>query len=171
MAWIGQTQRRPAYWPLEQVSAFIKVHAGLMSGQYARVEVSVGYTPGPDADRAGNAAKLRGVHHLFQAELDMRQHGADCDGSFSWGSPIEVNKSSGLGLVTSCGTAPVNMGMTVAPGAVPLEVGTTKPSRTYLHLQQDGGLARWAYEDDRIGLLVNVERMKLRARAVDRKAA
>ncbi|MGW5529489.1 hypothetical protein [Streptomyces xanthochromogenes] len=171
VARIGQSQRHPQYWPLEQVAAFLQVHAGLMAGLYAHVEVSVGSTPGPDADRVGNAARLLGVHRLFRARLDMSQNGADYDGWFSWDNFIEANRSSGLGLVTSCGTSPVNMGLTVAPGGVPLEVGTTKASRTYMHLHQDGGVARWAYDDARILVLLNVERMKLRTARTKRMAA
>jgi hypothetical protein len=170
VASIGQTQRKPAYWPLEQVAAFVAVHAGLMSGKYAHVEVSVGNSPGPDADRAGNASKLRGTHHLFHAELDMHQNGADCDGWLSWDTPIDVNKSSGLGLVTPCGTNPVQMGMRVEPHGVPLEVGSSKPSRTYLHLLEEGGVARWAYDDDRLYVLLNVERVQRWTRTAERAA-
>jgi hypothetical protein len=171
VAQIGQTQRAPAYWPLEQVAAFLKVHTGIMSGLYAHVEVSVGAGPGPDADRTGNATKLRGTHGLFRAELDMEQNGADCDGWFSWKTAIQANKSSGLGLVTDCGTAPVNMGVEIPPGGVPLEVGSSKASRTYLHLHMEGGVARWPYDSDRIGLLMNVEHMQAWAGRRERKAA
>lgn len=170
VARIGQTQRQPAYWPLEQVAAFVAVHAGLMSGRFAHVEVSVGNSPGSDADREGNAAKLRGTHRLFHAELDMHQNGADCDGWLSWNTPIGLNRSSGLGLVTPCGTSPVEMSMHVEPHGVPLEVGSSKPSRTYLHLLQEGGVARWAYGDDHIYVLLNAERMQKWARGAERAA-
>ncbi|WP_131589746.1 hypothetical protein [Streptomyces seoulensis] len=171
VAQIGQTQHDPAYWPLEQVAAFLKVHTGLMAGLYARVEISVNAMPGPDADRVGNAAKLRGTHPLFCPELDMEQNGADCDGWLSWKTDISMNRSSSLGLITDCGTSPVNMGLLVEPGGVPLEVGTSKPSRTYMHLHMEGGVARWPYHSDRIGLLINVEHMQARARRPARKAA
>lgn len=170
VARIGQTQRQPAYWPLEQVASFLAVHAGLMSGKYAHVEVAVGAQPGPDADRAGNAAKLRGTHRQFHAELDMDQNGADCDGWLSWDAPISLNRSSGLGLVTPCGTAPVEMSMHVEAHGVPLEVGSSKASRTYLHLLQEGGVARWPYGDDRIYLLLNAERMQQWVTAAPRAA-
>jgi hypothetical protein len=160
VARIGQTHRDPASWPLEQVAAFLAVHAGLMAGKYAHVAVSVGDSPGADADRAGNAAKLRGTHQRFLAELDMHQNGADCDGLFSWDTAIDVNRSSGLGLVTPCGTSPVQMGMRVQPRGVPLEVGSSKPSRTYLHLIQEDGVARWAYGDDHVYVLLNVDRIQ-----------
>ncbi|MFE1230258.1 hypothetical protein [Streptomyces sp. NPDC058745] len=165
VARIGQTQRLPRYWPLEQVASFVQVHAGLMSGLYAHVEVSVGAKPGPDADREENAQKLRRVHRLFQARLDLDQHGGDYDGWVSWATTVKTNRSSGLGLVMTCGTIPVNMGFHVPAGGVPLEVGSTKASRTYMHLHQDGGVARWPYDDDRIHLLLNVEDFRMRARA------
>lgn len=160
VAWIGQTPWGPESWPFEQLAAYLAVHTGLMSGMYAHVQISVGDIPGPDADRIGNAAKLQGVHRLFRAELDMGQHGADCDGWLSWDTPIEVEKSTGEGVITDCGTFPLKTPKGIAPGRVPLEVGSTKPSRTYLHLHQDGGVARWAYDDDRIALLVNLNRMR-----------
>lgn len=171
VARIGQMQRDPAYWPLEQLAAFLQVHAGLMAGRYAYVEVSVGATPGPDADRVGNARKLEGVHEKFTAWLDMQQNGADSDGTLSWTDLISLNKSSGLGLITDCGTAPVEMSLHVDDYQVPLEVGFTKPSRTVLHLIEDGGVAHWAYGDDRILLLLDAERAEWWARGREPQAA
>ncbi|MFF1444094.1 hypothetical protein [Streptomyces sp. NPDC058295] len=170
VARIGQTQRDPAYWPLEQVAAFVAIHAGLMAGRFAHVEVDVGHSPGPDADRSGNAVKLQEAHPLFHADLDMHQNGADCDGWLSWEEPIAVNKSSGLGLVTGCGTSPVEVIMHVDSHGVPLEVGSSKASRTYLHLLQEDGVARWAYGDDRIYLLLNVQRVQAWARGAQQAA-
>ncbi|MFD9056192.1 hypothetical protein ACFWCM_12830 [Streptomyces albidoflavus] len=161
VAAIGQTNRDPKYWPLEQTASFIHVHTGLMSGLYGHVSISVGASPGPDADRAGNAEKLRHVHRLFAAHLDMEQNGADSDGDLSWKQGISLNRSSGLGLITDCGTAPVRMLANVAPWKVPLEVGSSKPSRTFLHLHMEGGVARWPYDSDRITLLLNLETARL----------
>jgi hypothetical protein len=164
VAWIGQTLYDPGYWPWEQVAAYCRVVGGLVTGEFAKVQIIVGDTPGLDADREGNAAKLRGLHPLFSARLDMTQNGAEGDGQLWWDQPIGVEKSVGVPLITDCGMNSVITTHTLAPSTVPLEVGYTKPSRTLMHLRRFGGVARWAYEDDRICLLVNTETLGRGAR-------
>lgn len=158
VAWIGQTPRGPSSWTHEQVAAYLAVHAGLGSGRYAKVTIEVGATPGADADREGNAQKLMHVAPPFVAMLDMGQNGADCDGTLHWGQEIKVEKSTGIPLIDHGEKTPVNMIHSVNPASVPLEVGYTKPSRTLMHLTQYVGVARWAYGDERICLLLNVDK-------------
>lgn len=43
------------------------------------------------------------------------------------------------------------------PRRAALEVGATAPSRTLLHLKEEGILARWPYGSDRIWLIVNFD--------------
>ncbi|OAH10875.1 hypothetical protein [Streptomyces jeddahensis] len=157
VSWIGQTLHAPGYWPWEQIACYCRVVGGLVLGEFAKVQIIVGATPGPDADREGNAAKLRGTHPAFRAHLDMQQNGAEGDGTLSWGDPIGVEKSVGVPFIADCGKNSVIIEHPVAPASVPLEVGYTKPSRTLLHLKKFGGVARWAYDDDRICLLINTE--------------
>jgi hypothetical protein len=159
-AWIGQTQRRPAYWPRHQVAAYLDVHSRIASGEVAKVQIYVGATPGPDADREGNADKLRRVHRRFRAHLDLTQNGADSDGTLSWDAPITLERSAGAAFIDAHGTChPVIAPYSVHPESVPLEVGYTLPSRTRMHLDMDGAVARWAYGDDRICLLLNVAKL------------
>jgi hypothetical protein len=42
---------------------------------------------------------------------------------------------------------------------VPLEVGYTLPSRTATHLTMEGAVARWAYDDNEICLLLDLPRI------------
>lgn len=160
VAWIGQTQRDPAYWPLHQVAAYLKVHALLGKGTYAMVKVEVGHTPGPDADRTGNAAKLGAIHERFTAHLDMHQNGADADGVLSWDEPIAVERSTGTSFFDTDGQQyPVCVATALSAASVPLEVGYTLPSRTLMHLKVEGGVAHWPYGDGTLCLLVNMERL------------
>jgi hypothetical protein len=111
VAHIGQTHRVARSWSSAQVAAYLQVHVWLMDGTVAHVPIRVGRgsskeTPGPDADREGNAAKLAQVNGPFTAGLDIWQNGADQDGTLSWDVPIHMNRSSGLGLLDSCGAAP-----------------------------------------------------------------
>lgn len=159
-AWIGQTQRHPAYWPRHQVAAYLDVHSRIASGEVAKVQAYVGATPGPDADRESNAAKLRQVHPRFRADLDATQNGADSDGTLSWDAPITLERSTGAAFIDDHDTHhPVISPYSVRPGSAPLEVGYTLPSRTMAHLDVEGAVARWAYDDDRVCLLLNVAKL------------
>lgn len=153
---IGQTHHHPRSWPLEQAAAHLAVHSALMTGRYVDVLIGVGAAPGPDADREGNALKLARVNKHFRADLDMTQNGRESDGRLSWSEPISTDRSTNVGLITDCGTTPVRTSVTLPPGGVPLEVGTSKPSTTLMHLRRFGGVARWAYGDDLIALFVDV---------------
>ncbi|WP_432034452.1 hypothetical protein [Streptomyces antibioticus] len=158
-AMIGQTRERAAYWPLPQVAAFTSVMTRLAFGKVARRRIPVGATPGPDADREGNADRLSRVPAPFVAHLDMRQNGADSDGVLEWTEPVTIWRSTAVPVrkahvLHSAIQAPFQ----VRAGAVPLEVGYTKPSRTFAHLLMDGAVARWAYGDEEIHLLVDLER-------------
>ncbi|MFG2400837.1 hypothetical protein [Streptomyces lydicus] len=160
IAWVGQTQRDPAYWPEHQVAALSHVLDGLAYGRIVRRRIPVGAVPGPDADRQGNAARLRGVEAPFRAQLDMSQNGADCDGTFSWDKSINLWRSLGVRVVHEHGLyGSLHAPFEVRPWRVPLEVGYTLPSRTAAHLMLEGAVARWAYEDEEICLLLDVARL------------
>ncbi len=160
VAAIGQTRDEPAYWPPEQTAALTRTLYRLAHGRIARHRIKVGSTPGRDADRTGNAARLRGLPAPFHAHLDMHQNGADCDGTLSWQEPVTTWRSTAVPVLNvhalhSAVLAPFD----VRPTSVPLEVGYTKPSRTLAHLAVEGAVARWAYDDDEIHLLVDLERI------------
>ncbi|MFE7106658.1 hypothetical protein ACFU98_35465 [Streptomyces sp. NPDC057575] len=160
IAWVGQTQREAAYWPAHQVAALTRVLDGLAHGRIARRRIPVGAMPGPDADRQGNAAKLGGIDAPFHVELDMSQNGADSDGIFSWEEPINLWRALGVRVLHERGIhGSLHAPFEVRPWRVPLEVGYTLPSRTAMHLMMEGAVARWAYDDNEICLLLDLPRL------------
>jgi hypothetical protein len=44
----------------------------------------------------------------------------------------------------------------IQPGEAPLEIGSSLPSRTWLHLREDRAVARWPYGHDSFMLFVKV---------------
>jgi hypothetical protein len=149
IAWVGQTQREPAYWPPHQVAALTHVLDGLAYGRIVRRRIKVGDTPGPDADRQGNGLKLRGVGAPFHVDLNMAQNGADCDGTLLWNEPVNFWRALGVRVLHEKGLyGSLHAPFEVRPWSVPLEVGYTLPSRTAAHLMMEGAVARWAYDDN-----------------------
>ncbi|MCL3994862.1 hypothetical protein [Streptomyces lavenduligriseus] len=163
VAVVGQ-QDRMNIWPAEQAAAYLRVHAGLMSGEFARVEIAVGAHPSADAERRKNGQKLAVLPQPFHAAVDQDQNFADADGQFWWSTPIKVEKSVGVSYYDHNSRYPVLTSELVSEGAVPLEVGVTKASRTLLHLMHGGGVARWPYGTDTVTLLINLHH-KPRARS------
>lgn len=160
IGWVGQTQRDPAYWPPHQVAALMDVLDGLAYGRIVRRRIPIGETPGPDADRQGNAARLRNLDTPFQASLDMSQNGADSDGMLSWDEPVNFWRALGVRALHQQGIyGSLHAPFEVRPWRVPLEVGYTLPSRTLMHLAVEGAVARWAYEDDEVCLLLDLARI------------
>jgi hypothetical protein len=156
---VGQTPARPGAWPPHQVAAFTSVMTRLALGRVARRRIPLGASPGADADRAGNAARLRALPAPFVAHLDLTQHGADDDGLLEWTEPVTTWRSTavpvmGVHVLHGAIQAPFE----IRPAAVPLEVGYTLPSRTFAHLITEGAVARWPYRDDEMHLLVDLER-------------
>jgi len=150
-------------WPMEQIAAFAHMHSDLMSGHVAHVQLTTfGATPGPDRERQANATALAELPRPFIADVDLTQHGADQDGRLRWVEPIQMELSTGVPWTDPVGhTQPLNKIVTIDPGSVPLEIGTTKASNTLLHCRIHGGVARWPYEHDRIDLFVRVTPRRL----------
>jgi hypothetical protein len=156
---IGQTLRRAAYWPPVQAAAFLRVHTGLMSGEFAVSLLEVGEIPLADAARGANAERLKRLHPAFSARLNADQAGADADGELCWTQAIRAQRSTGsTSTQTDAGRTRAEIGpCEIPPGCVPLEVGATLPSRTLLHLVKHGGVARWPYESTVVALLWNAQ--------------
>lgn len=155
---VGQAHRRkPGRWPVHQIAAFLDIHAAIGAGRYAIVQVEVGVSPRQDAERNANAAALSELPEPFVAELDRQQSAADEDGTIAWSESIVVTRSTGVSYAAGC-TAQESLTVptTVHPFRIPLEVGTTMPSRTLLHLEEDGGVARWAYGSTDLYVLLNL---------------
>lgn len=155
---VGQMHRlAPGRWPVHQVAAFLDIHAAVGVGRYAMVQVGVGATPRSDAARAANAAALSDLPEPFTAELDLTQNAADEDGTVAWAEDIVVTRSTGVPYAATCSAQEsLTIPTTVPSFRVPLEVGTTMPSRTLLHLEEDGGVARWAYDSTDLYVLLNL---------------
>lgn len=161
---IGQVHMSlPRQWPMEQVAALARVHAGLVAGVFAMIRVgglSLEGGPGRDADRERNASRLSELYGPFRADVDLEQNQADEDGTLSWHEPIRVDRASGVSFLAPCsraGMKPITFPVTVDPWSVPLEIGSSPPSRTMLHLVEDGAVARWPYGADWLTLFVNLE--------------
>jgi hypothetical protein len=155
---IGQLHRGgPSRWPRHQVAAFAMMHHYLMAGLAADVWINVGSTPYPDAEREANASALASLPVPFIAHVSRTQHHADQDGWLEWHSPITVNRSIDEAYYPSAidEPTPIRMRHVIPPGRVPLEVGSTLPSRTFMHTFMDSGVARWPYEATRIRLFVS----------------
>lgn len=160
---LGSSARfRPEKWPLRQHAAFVELHALIGSGEVTYTCISTGGTPGPDVDRAGNAAKLAETHPRFKAWLDMEQNGADSDGSLKWAEPLKVSRPTGeFFYPSSCKEADQSIltyPTMVEPGSAPLEVGDSWPSRTLMHIRQYGSVARWPYGSELIWLFLKPDR-------------
>lgn len=160
---IGQLHRcRHTQWPPEQVASFMMVHHMLMEGEVASVRIGTDGKPGPDKDRVGNQSKLDDLPGPFTAVVDPDQGTSTFgDGTLAWHETIKMEKSLGvphIDLATDH-RAPVEIISDFPPGDVPLEIGTSKPSRTYMHLLNGQGVARWPYGSEYIWLFVPTETM------------
>ncbi|MCL8016954.1 hypothetical protein [Streptomyces sp. AS02] len=157
---LGSSARfQPSRWPVHQTAAFAYLHALVGGGQVAYVPISTGGTPGPDADRIGNAELLRKTCRPFHAELDMTQNGADFDGTLEWAEKIRLERGMGSYYYENAcqNTKQSRLTYLATTGAswAPLEVGDSWPSRTLMHLAQFGAVARWPYGSKFILLFVN----------------
>jgi hypothetical protein len=131
VAAIGQIHALAGSWPMEQVAAFLSVHAQRMSGRFGMVTIEVGEPPGSDGD-----------------------------GELRWTEPITINRSTGVGEVGADGkTRPVMTTCLIPPTIpVPLEIGYSKPSVILNHLSiRHYGVARWPYGVPYITLFLNFD--------------
>lgn len=168
---IGQLGvRSRSSWPMEQVAAFATVHAMITSGRVAMVPVSTDGAPHPDKEREKNAAALSSLPHPFTASVSMTQNNADCDGHVSWSEPIEVSAATGIiGQEADGTTRPLSLHFMIPPGDAPLEIGSSHPSRTWMHLAIDSGaVARWPYGHSCLRLFVNLAYMSERLEMAER---
>jgi hypothetical protein len=153
---IGQQHWRDS-WPLEQVACFAVVYSEICSGKVAQVQISAAGVPGEDADRTGNQALVADLPGPFTAEVSVNQNCADQDGVLRWSEPILMEVSTGVGIIgPDGGTRAETISREIPPGWAPLEIGTTFASNTLMHLRKERAVARWAYGQDRIRLLVAV---------------
>ena len=137
---------------------FAQAHLGVVEGKIGRVDVGLWDAPKSDSARAANQAALDDLPDPFRGSVDSEQHGADADGWIEWSEPIQVSVTTGESVDDSSGhPVPMTKVVMVEPRRVPLEIGTTKPSRTLAHIREGFGLARWPYGYERLHVLVNLE--------------
>jgi len=146
-----------------QIASLVTIHHRIMSpGVTARARIGMGEGPYPDARRQENAAILAEVPEPFVAEVYRHQDDpARGDGVLRWTEPIRTIVSTGLTLVTSCRREKIPvvwMAHAQPPGQIPLEIGYTKASKTLYHLLHDGGVARWAYDQEEIEVWITLRR-------------
>jgi hypothetical protein len=126
--------------------AFASVHTWLCQGKVCAVRISVGAKPVADRETEEQNRRLLGVHPPFRAEFWGGV--GDDDGELAWDEPITVTRWP----FTTC---PERCDIKQRPGQAPLEVGTTKASRTALHLWVQGAVARWPYGSNEIVLFIS----------------
>jgi len=157
---IGQISLRHAdTWPLEQVAMFAEIHAMIGCGNVAMVEVETGGPPSADKEREANAGAAAGLSPPFTCSVDMSQNNDGRDGVVTWTEPIRVTLATGLIERHPDGSVgPVALHSVVPAGHAPLEIGSTHPSRTWLHLREEGAVARWPYGYPWFRLFLNLDR-------------
>jgi len=125
---------------------FAIVHSWIASGHVAVTEVEVGEEPHPDRERRANAKALASLPEPFTASVNP---GHDGDGEVAWPEPIRVaaalpdlvERRHADGRVTTR-----SLHYMLPSGWAPLEIGSTLPSRTWLHLvTYRRTVARWPY--------------------------
>lgn len=149
---IGQPHFHRRDWPLHQVLAFAWMHTAICHGDIVQVDIGLGSGPLRDSRRTENATELSVMPEPFVAWVDPDQNMADQDGILEWTGEIIADLA-----VMSERTPdhrPVTREFTVAPSSAPLEIGSTLPSRSMLHMIQEGALARWPYGSDGIRLFI-----------------
>jgi len=133
---------------------FSQVVGRMALKELALLVISVGETPRKDREVEANNAILSRLAFPFVASFVGETKGDD-DGYLAWAEPTlfgvesEDDPTGGETVV-------------IQPARVPLEVGTTRSSRTFTHLAENGGIARWPYGSDYIHVLVDVRMMSTR---------
>jgi hypothetical protein len=146
-------------WPMEQVAAFARVHGMVAAGDVAMVPVSTDGPPHADGEREANAAALSNLPHPFTASVGMTQQCGDSDGAVAWSEPIEVTVATRI-IEPSADdfSRPYGLHYMIPPGKATLEIGSSLPSRTLMHLAMEGGaVARWPYGYSCFRLFVNLD--------------
>ena len=133
----------------EQMLMTMFTHVDVCRGDILRTKVRAASDPSGDRFREENARALADLPHPFTAYVSESQHGGDCDGWLEWSEPVEASVCTEETFVDVSGrSGNVQVITTVEPMRVPLEIGSTLPSRTRLHMVESHGVARWPYGHD-----------------------
>lgn len=141
LAWSGWANSMPLYQSWDAMRLWFGMAEGLF------FDIHVGEVPGPDRKFARNERVLRratATHALVGlGNIDIRMsetRNADQDGFIVWEHLTGFDDFSIVRSAVSVSAA----------ANVPLEIGSTKPSRSSLHMAMYGALARWPYGYDKI---------------------
>jgi hypothetical protein len=129
--------------------AFMSVHALMFSGQIACFRIQTDGCPCANDDIDGNNALLESA---LRGEFSGEFWGGldDADGYVEWDKPV-------IGTVRTHDDNkddPIISEQVIKPARVPLEIGYTAPETTLLHINQEGGVARYPYGQDEITVMV-----------------
>jgi hypothetical protein len=129
-------------YSLTDAYVFAQIWSQTMTGEVAVCCAHVGSCPSADRMVSENQKLLNsGLHEFFAASVESQiGPGAECDGWLRWNHEIEFTRT----FADEKSKKPYKC----KPETLPLEIGTTKSSRTWMHLFQDGGVARWPYGHD-----------------------
>lgn len=134
------------FYEVEQVQPFLTMFDAIVYGQIAVVVFDVNAEPSPDRFREENHNKLQREDSCYEAAVTGAY---DEDGWFKWTRQHEfivfnsIENSDRIILQPKC---------------IPLEIGTTKASRTLMHLRQDGAVARWPYGHRTVACFIVVDK-------------
>lgn len=127
--------------------AFAVSHTYINTGEWVRIEVSVGSEPVADRKHDEmNRILQDGLPSIFSAEFWGGTQ--DEDGSFSWKEPVLAER-----IIINDDVVSRFYGY-VPPMSVPLEVGYTSGAKTLTQMGLGIGLARWAYNSTTITVLL-----------------
>jgi hypothetical protein len=139
------TQKTCQDYSIYDAYCLVRIEALMMERKFAHREIKVAGNPRPDREDEENNRLLTNMPGSFEA----RFYGGprDDDGFLKWGREEAFFRvyEEGKDVVV------------LRPSVVPLEVGTTKSSRTLFHLMFDRGIARWPYGSSSIHIFKVIE--------------
>lgn len=136
-AWLSDFLRQGRErWSIYDGYALYLLSGWWFNGLISFAHVRVGVGPAADKMVEENNARLAALPAEFRAEFVPMVGSSYCDdGAFEWVKPLalEVFVDGAVRIYEH------------EPWSLPLEVGRTLASRTLLHIEQSGGVARWPY--------------------------
>jgi hypothetical protein len=158
-AWLTNAFGQPfAGWDPGQLAYLYRLYEFWVMGELAITRLPIDCAPYGDRQRQANQAALNALELLSTPEgyfpgfsawvnPDQKTSGYG-DGQLRWEQPIEMGIRIPGEPYQACGLAkpPIS--------GVPLEIGSTDTTTSYMHLLQGVGLARWAYGSTSVILMV-----------------
>jgi hypothetical protein len=130
---------------MEEVFGFCRAWERIKTGQFAITYLTINEEPYADSAHELNQRLLDTIQQGFTAEVvPQRGRSANDDGQVCWKEPFDTTDANGRPWK-------------VRPGRAPLEIGSTKISRTLLHFVQERCLARWPYGHNQVVLFTATE--------------